>query len=84
MNLQWSCLRQHISAFEAPPKSWYLSAVCPLPHHLVPGATNQSDKARFCLKKNNLQQKNNKNDINNIKMKNKMLSLKQKFGMKMN
>lgn len=44
-----SCCRQHRSAFENPPKSVYLLADHPLPHHFVPGTLSRFDKSLRCL-----------------------------------
>uniref|UniRef100_A0A8W7Q2R8 Uncharacterized protein n=1 Tax=Anopheles coluzzii TaxID=1518534 RepID=A0A8W7Q2R8_ANOCL len=49
MYLQWSCVRQHMSARDAPPSCRYSEAEWPLPHHFVLGDRNQSEMARLCL-----------------------------------
>lgn len=40
---------QHLSAFPKPPRCVYLRAVCPFPHHFVPGTRNKSISSRFLL-----------------------------------
>lgn len=44
-----SCCRQHRSAFEKPPKSVYLLADHPLPHHFVLGTLSRFDISLRCL-----------------------------------